>query len=114
MSQLTVLGLPVPHTTIGLNGSVKVSQKAVQNVAIFGLGILPHRRAPASGQPRLSYSWRLPGCFGPSGPITCDVGAGLGFVLAGLALAKAVAVAIHLKDVHVVGQSIQESASEAF
>jgi hypothetical protein len=34
--------------------------------------------------------------------------------LAGLALAEAVAVTIHLKDVHVVGQSIQKGAGQAF
>ena len=56
----------------------------------------------------------MPGCFGPSGPITCDVGVGLRVVLAGLALAKAVAVAIHLKDVDVVGQTIEKRPSETF
>lgn len=44
----------------------------------------------------------------------CDVGVGLRLVLAGLALAEAVAVAIHLKDVHVVGKSIQKCAGQAF
>lgn len=44
----------------------------------------------------------------------CDVGVGLRLVLAGLALAEAVAVAIHLKDVHLVGKSIQKCAGQAF
>ena len=56
----------------------------------------------------------MPGCFGPSGPTACDVGVELRLVLAGLALAKAVAVAIHLKDVHVVGETIKECAGQAF
>jgi hypothetical protein len=51
-----------PH---GVNGRVKVSQWAAQNVATLGFARLPGRRAPASGRPRLSQSWRLPGCFGP-------------------------------------------------
>ncbi|WP_044037439.1 hypothetical protein [Octadecabacter arcticus] len=55
-----------------VNGRVKVSQRSAQNVATLGLGQSAYRRAPASGQPRLSYSWRLPGCFGPSGPIYAD------------------------------------------
>ena len=37
-----------------VNGRVKVSQRAVQNVATLGLARLAHRRAPASGRPRLS------------------------------------------------------------
>ena len=48
-----------------VNGRVKVSQRAAQNVAILGLARLPRERAPASGRPRFSWSWRLPGCFGP-------------------------------------------------
>jgi hypothetical protein len=56
----------------GVNGRAKVSQRAAQNVATLGLGYSACRRAPASGQPRLSYSWRLPGCFGPVGPICAD------------------------------------------
>ena len=60
------------------NGRVKVCQRAVQNVAILGLARLPHERAPASGRPRLSRSWRLPGCFGPCGPNIDDFGAGSG------------------------------------
>jgi len=55
-----------------------------------------------------------PDALALQGPNICDVGVGLRLVLAGLALAKAVAVAIHLKDVHVVGQSIQQSAGKAF
>jgi|GEM_PF-3312240 hypothetical protein len=39
---------------------------------------------------------------------------GLRFVLACLALAEALAFAIHLKDVHVVGQSNQEGIVQAF
>lgn len=49
----------------GVNGRVKVSQWATQNVATLGSARLLHKRAPASGRPRLSQSWRLPGCFGP-------------------------------------------------
>ena len=52
----------------GVNGRVKVGQRAAQNVATLGLARLPHRRAAASGRPRFSQSWRLPGCFGPQGP----------------------------------------------
>jgi hypothetical protein len=52
----------------GVNGRVKVSQRAAQNVATLGLVRLPRERAPASGRPRLSRSWRLPGCFGLLGP----------------------------------------------
>jgi microcystin degradation protein MlrC len=48
-----------------VNGRVKVSQRAAQNVATLGLARLPRERAPASGRPRFSQSWRLPGCFGP-------------------------------------------------
>ena len=48
-----------------VNGRVKVSQWATQNVATLGSARLLHKRAPASGRPRLSQSWRLPGCFGP-------------------------------------------------
>ena len=60
-----------------VNGRVKVGQRAAQNVATLGLARMPHECAPASGRPRFSWSWRLPGCFGPSGPNTCDVGVGL-------------------------------------
>jgi hypothetical protein len=63
-------------TCMPVNGRVKVGQRAAQNVATLGLARLPHRRAAASGLPRLSRSWRLPGCFDPSGPNTCDVGVG--------------------------------------
>jgi len=35
-------------------------------------------------------------------------------VLAGLALAQAIAFAVHLKDVYVVGQAIQKRAGQAF
>ena len=59
-----------------VNGRVKVSQRAAQNVATLGLARLPRERALASGRPRLSQSWRLPGCFGPLGPNTYDVGVG--------------------------------------
>ena len=65
-------------------------------------------RAPASGLPRLSQSWRLPGCFGPQGPNSHDVDFELRLVLAGLALAEAIAVAVHLKDVDVMGQAVEE------
>jgi hypothetical protein len=34
--------------------------------------------------------------------------------LAGLALAEAIAFAVHLKDVYVVGQPIQKRAGQAF
>ena len=37
-----------------------------------------------------------------------------GLVLAGLALAEAIAVAVHFKDVHVVGQPVEECAGQAF
>ena len=50
---------------LSVNGRVKVSQWATQNVATLGSARLLHKRAPASGRPRLSQSWRLPGCFGP-------------------------------------------------
>ena len=75
---------------------------------------MPHRGARASGQPRLSQSWRLPGCFIHSGTNICDVGGGIRPVLAGLALAKAVAVAGHLKDVHLVGQAVERRAGQSF
>jgi hypothetical protein len=39
-----------------------------------------------------------------------DVDFELRLVLAGLALAEAIAVAVHLKDVHVVGQPIKKCA----
>ena len=51
--------------SIAVNGRVKVSQRGAQNVATLGLARLPYKRAPASGRPRFSQSWRLPGCFGP-------------------------------------------------
>jgi putative flavoprotein involved in K+ transport len=38
----------------GVNGRVKVSQRAAQNVATLGLARLPRERAPASGRPRFS------------------------------------------------------------
>jgi transposase len=37
-----------------VNGRVKVSQRAAQNVATLGLARLPRERAPASGRPRFS------------------------------------------------------------
>jgi hypothetical protein len=37
-----------------VNGRVKVSQMAAQNVATLGLARLPRERAPASGRPRFS------------------------------------------------------------
>ena len=70
--------------------------------------------APASGLPGLSQSWRLPGCFGPQGPNSHDVDFEPGLVLAGLALAEAIAVAVHFKDVHVVGQPVEACAGQAF
>ena len=39
---------------------------------------------------------------------------GLSLVLAGLALAQAIAFAVHLKDVDVVGQAIKQGAGKAF
>ena len=93
--------------SLDVNGRAKVSQRAAQNVATLGLARLPHRRAPASGRPRLSQSWRLPGCIGPQGPTGVHIGVGLRLVLAGFALAQAIALAVHLKDVHMMGQTIQ-------
>ena len=97
----------ISERSVGVNGRAKVSQRAAQNVATLGLARLPHRRAPASGRPRLSQSWRLPGCFGPQGPTGVHIGVGLRLVLAGFALAQAIALAVHLKDVHMMGQTIQ-------
>lgn len=86
----------------GVNGREKVSQSATQNVATLGSCIRPPRHAATSGRPRLLLSLRLPGRLGPLGLIACDVCGGLRLVLADLAQAKAVAVTIHLKDVHLV------------
>ena len=46
-------------------------------------------------------------------PLTILVGWS-GLVLTRLALAQAIAFAIHLKDVHMVGQSIQQRAGQTY
>lgn len=57
------------QSKIGIvNGRVKLSRRAVQNVANLRAACLPLRRAPASGRPHFSQSFRLPGCFGQCGP----------------------------------------------
>ena len=43
-----------PEAKTGVNGRVKVSQRAAQNVATLGLARLPHECALASGRPRFS------------------------------------------------------------
>ena len=45
--------------------------------------------------------------LGPSGPIGADCDLGFGRCLTRLTLSKAVAFAIHLQDVDVVGQSVE-------
>ena len=48
------------------------------------------------------------------GQILSYVGVGLRLVLAGLALAEAVAVAVHFKDVDVMGEAVEQRAGQAF
>ena len=54
-----------------------------------------------------------PDALAPQGPNSHDVDFELRLVLAGLALAEAIAVAVHLEDVHVVGQPIKKCAGQA-
>jgi hypothetical protein len=50
----------------------------------------------------------------PVGLISWDVGLGFGVGLTRFTLPEAIAFAVHLKDVHVVDQPIEECAGQAF
>ena len=96
-----------------VNGRVKVSQRAAQNVA--DLGLRDCRLACASIlATALITELAVARMLWPVRANCLRCACGLSLVLAGLALAEAVAVTIHLKDVHVVGQSIQKGAGQAF
>ena len=66
----------------------------------------------APRQPRFQNSWRVPVRFGPGGP-NLTGGSVDGSVLAGAALTQLVAVTVHLEDVDMVGQAIEQRACEA-
>jgi hypothetical protein len=49
----------------------------------------------------------------PIGPTAYDVCGGLRLGLAGFALAQTITFAVHLKDVHVVGQAVQQRTGQS-
>lgn len=74
-----------------------------------------HRRGPRAARTafhRAKAVARVGGACGPSGSSGC-CSVGLGFVL-GFALLEAEALAIHLKDVDVMCEAVEERAGEAF
>lgn len=72
-----------------------MSQRAAHNLANLGLV-------------------RLSGCFGLSEPNSGDLEGSYRLVLACLAKAAAIALAIHLKDVDMVCQAVEQHAGQSF
>ena len=84
-----------------------MSQRAAQNVA--DLGLRDCRLACASIRATaLITELAVARMLWPVRANCLRCACGLSLVLAGLALAQAIAFAVHLKDVHVVGQAVQQ------
>ena len=101
------VALAAAVSAMRVNGRVKVSQRAAQNVAT--LGLRDCRLACASIRATaLITELAVARMLWPVRANCLRCACGLSLVLAGLALAQAIAFAVHLKDVHVVGQAVQQ------